>query len=89
MPFKRQQSIVADHAATVVGDLNQLLAARLDLNSDAGGTGVQRVLQQFLDHRSRALHHFAGGDLVGNSFGKNVDSAHVESDSCQVSQMKA
>jgi hypothetical protein len=29
--------------------------------------GVQRVFEQFLHHRSRTLHHLAGGDLVGNA----------------------
>ena len=71
-----QQGVVAHHAAAVVGDLDELLAAGFDLDPDAGGAGVERVLEQFLDHRSRALHHFAGGDLVGNGFGENVDAAH-------------
>ena len=71
-----EQGIVAHHAAAVVGDLDQLLAASLNLNADAGGAGVERIFQQLLGHRSRTLHHFAGGDLVGNVFGKDVDSAH-------------
>ena len=71
-----QHGVVAHHAAAVVGDLDQLLPARLDLDADARGTGVQRVLQQFLHHRRGTLHHFAGGDLVGDSFGENVDFAH-------------
>ena len=71
-----QHGIVAHHAASVVGDLDQLLAARLDLNANARGTGVQRVLQQLLHHRRGTLNHLAGGDLVGNSLGEDVNLAH-------------
>ena len=74
--LKGQHGIVAHHAAAVIGDLDQLLPARLDLNADARGTGVQRVLQQFLHYRRGTLDHLAGSDLVGNSFGKDVDFAH-------------
>jgi hypothetical protein len=74
--FEGQQGVVTNHAASVVGDLDELFAARFDLNLDAGGTGVKRVLQEFLDHRCRALHHFASRDFVGNGFGKNVDASH-------------
>jgi hypothetical protein len=49
-----------------------------DLNANARGTGVQRVLQQLLHHRRGTLDHLAGGDLVGDSFGKNVDFAHED-----------
>jgi hypothetical protein len=51
--------------------------ARLDLDADAAGAGVQGVLQQFLDHRGRPVHHLAGGDLVGNLVGKYADAAHT------------
>ena len=46
------------------------------MNLDARGAGVERVLQQFLHHRGRALDHFARGDLVGNVLGKDVNAAH-------------
>src|SRR5438270_10178840 len=78
MALESQQSVVPDHAATVVSDLNEFFSTGFDLNFDAGGTGVERIFQQFLDDRSRTLHHFAGGDFVGNVFGKNVDFAHGE-----------
>ena len=73
-----QQGVVTNHAASVVGDLDELLAAGFDLNLDAGGTGVERIFQKFLDHGGGALHDFAGGDFVGNGFGKNVDLTHDE-----------
>ena len=78
MTLEGQQGVVAHHAAAVVGDLNQLFAAGFNLDSDAGGAGIERIFQQFLHYRRGTLHDFAGGDLVGNVFGKNVDSAHGE-----------
>jgi len=71
-----QQSVVAAHAASVVAHADELAPARLDLDADAGGPGVERVLQQLLDHRGRTLHHFAGGDLVGDLVGEYADASH-------------
>jgi len=77
MPFKGQQSVVADHTTTIVRDLNELLASRFDLDANAIGGGVERIFEQFFHHGGGPLHHFAGGDLVGNGFGKNMNLAHV------------
>ncbi len=40
------------------------------------GSGVERVLEQFLDDGGGALDDFAGGDLVGDQVGENADTAH-------------
>ena len=79
MALEGQQGVVAVHALAVVGDADQLAPARLDLDADALGSGVQRVLQQLLHHRSRPVHHLAGGDLVGDLVGKYADAAHKDS----------
>ncbi len=47
MPLKRQQGIVAYHATAVVSDLDELLSARLDLNCDSRGAGIERIFQEF------------------------------------------
>ena len=60
----------------VVGDADQPAPAGLDLDADAGGSGVQGVLQKFFHDRGRPVHHLAGGDLVGNLVGKYADAAH-------------
>ena len=85
--FESEHGIVAHHAAAVVGDLDQFLPARLHLNANARGTGVQRVLQQLLHHRRGTLHHLAGSDLVGNSLGENVNLAHGISESWSVASV--
>ena len=40
------------------------------------GTGIEAVLDQFLDHRGRALDDLAGGDLVDEFGGKQADDSH-------------
>ena len=49
----------------------ELLAAHLHRDRDARRAGVDGVLDEFLDDRRRALHHLAGGDLVGE-FGREL-----------------
>ena len=90
MPLKRQHGIVAHHAATVVGNLDQLLPAGLHADLNSRCARVERVLQHLLHHRRRPLHHLARGDLVGNSLGEYVDASHgkVDSDQWPVSQMR-
>ena len=52
----------------VVDDADQPLAAGRGRDLDAPRTGVERVLDQFLDHRCRPLDDLAGGDLVDKGF---------------------
>ena len=74
--FKGQESIVAHHAAAVIGDAYELASAALDRNHDAGGAGVERIFQQFLDHRCRPVDDLARRDLIGHLVGQYVDAAH-------------
>ena len=76
MAFKGQQSVVAVHAVTVVGDADQLAAAGFDFNADARGVCVKGILQQLFDHRSRPVDNLACGDLVGHLVGKNANAPH-------------
>src|SRR5689334_11776317 len=76
MAFEGQQGIVTNHATAVIGDLDEFFASGFDLNFDAGGTGVQRVFQEFFDHGGRALDDLSSGDFVGNGFGKDVNLTH-------------
>ena len=76
MALEGEQRIVAPHAVAIVHDADELAAASLDLDADAGGSGVERVFKQLFDHRSRAVDHLASRDLVGYLVGKNMNAAH-------------
>ena len=80
MALEGQQSVVAIHAVAVVGDADQLSPAAFDLDANAHGAGVERVLKEFLDDRCRPIDHLAGGDLIGNLIGKDADLAHKNSE---------
>ena len=45
---------------------DQRAAGLLELDGDVARAGVERVLDQLLDHRGGPLDHLAGGDLVGD-----------------------
>ena len=76
MALEGKQRVIANHAATIVGDLDAFLASGFDLDLDPGGAGIQGVFQEFLDHGGRALDHLAGGDRIGDGFGEDVDARH-------------
>ncbi len=76
MAFEGQQRIVAHHAAAVIGDAYELAPAALDRDHDPGRAGIERILQQLLDHRGRPVDDLAGGDLIGHLVGEYVDAAH-------------
>ena len=76
MAFKGQHSIVPDHAAAIVGNSQEPSPAGFNVDNDAHRARINRILDQFLRDRSRALDNFAGGDLIGNVIGKNADYGH-------------
>src|SRR6185437_15008318 len=69
----RDRELLGGNAATVVAHAHEAYAPALDVHLDAVGAGVQAVFDQFLDHRSGALDHLTGGDLVYQVVGKNSD----------------
>ena len=73
MALDREREIGARHALAVVGDADQPAAAAVGEHVDALRAGVERVLDQFLDHARRPLDHLAGGDAVDDGFGKLAD----------------
>ena len=72
--FQRELRVLRSHAGSVVGDGDEVAAAAADLDAHARRTGVERVLDELLDHGSRAFDHLAGGDLVDERI---VESAHA------------
>ena len=73
---KRGAGILGSHAAAVVRDPHESHAAVPDLDGHLGGAGIHGVFQQLLDYGGGALHHFTGGDQVGNMGGKLNDFRH-------------
>jgi hypothetical protein len=64
MALERQRQLLRRHADAVVGDADQRAPAVAQVDGDSGGAGVERVFDQLLDGRGRALDDLAGGDLV-------------------------
>ena len=75
--FQRKQRVVAAHAGAVVGHADEAAAAGPDFHGDFPGLGVEGVFDEFLDDAGRPLHHFAGGDLVGDLLGEEFDAVHA------------
>ncbi len=73
VPLDRQDQLFRGHAGAIVDDRDQGLAAFLQGDVDAPGAGVDRVLDQFLDRRSRPLDDFAGGDAVDEDRRQKTD----------------
>ena len=71
MALDRQRQLVARHAVAVVGRRGSRSAPpSLSVDLDAGGAGVERVLDQLLERGRRALDHLAGGDAVDGVSGR-------------------
>ena len=73
MAGERERQLGGRDAGPVVTHPDQLGAAALDLDLDRTRAGVEAVLDQFLDHRRRALDHLAGRDLVDELLGQDTD----------------
>jgi hypothetical protein len=75
-----QQGVVAVHSLAVIGDADELSPASFDLDANAHGSRVERILKELLDHRRGPIDHLAGGNLVGNLIGEDADLAHKNSE---------
>lgn len=64
-------------AAAVICHPDQPHTAVADFHRHGGGTGVDGVFHQLLDHAGGALHHFAGGDQVGHMGVQLFNVGHV------------
>ena len=76
VPFQRQCHVGRRHAAAVVRNLDQGKATFGQPDSDVGGSGIQRVLDQFLQRGGGPFHHLAGGDAVDEIVGKAANDRH-------------
>ena len=73
MALDGEHQIGLAHALAVVGDADEAAAAAVGEHVDAARAGIERVLDQFLDHARRTLDHLAGGDAVDDGFRKLAD----------------
>ena len=74
--LERQPRILRAHPIAVVLDAHEPLAAQLDVDLDAARAGVDGVFDELFDDRRRTLDNLAGGDLIGEVGGQEVDDAH-------------
>ena len=66
-------------ADAVVAHADQAAAAAFQLDLDAPRARVQGVLDQFLDHRGRPFDDLAGGDLIDECVGQDLDGQRATS----------
>src|SRR5690606_123282 len=64
MPRQRQRQFLLRNAAAVVGDAQEAHAAFFQMDVDTGGTGIETVFEDLLEHRGRAFNHLACGNLA-------------------------
>jgi len=75
--FQAEQRVIAAHAGAVVGHADEAASAGLDFQGHARGLRVERIFNEFLNDTRRPLNHLAGGDLIGDLLGKQVDAVHA------------
>ena len=73
VPLESEPRVGIAHAATVIDDLNQALSSVAIVDRHDRAAGVDGILHQLLDDRSRTAHHLARGDLVGDPVGQHSD----------------
>ncbi len=75
VPRQCQCEFLARNAAAVVAHHGALDAAAREAHLDPPRTGVERVLDEFLDDRGRPLNDLAGGNLADQLIGERRDRA--------------
>ncbi len=73
MAFDGQREVRRAHADAVILDQDAVHAAAFEQHGDAGGAGIERVLDDLLHRGGRAFDHLAGGDAVGGGLGEAAD----------------
>ncbi len=76
MTFKSQASIGLGHTMAIVDDLNAGPPCIDDNNMDMAGTGINSVLNQLLNNRSRSLNDLASSYLIGDGIREEADNVH-------------
>ena len=77
MPRDGQRQIRRRHAAAVIGDPDQHLAAAGIVHDHPPRARIERIFHQFLHRRRRTLHHFTRGNAVDRSFVQRANHGSV------------
>ena len=75
---QRQRQIALVDAAAIVPHPQQLDAALLHIDINTRCTGIQAVLQQFLDNRRWTFYHFTRGNLVRQTRAQQLNTGHLQ-----------
>ena len=73
MPAKGQRDLLCGDAPAVVVDRDQLASRPRQLDGDPSRAGIDRILQQFLEHRRRTLDHLTRCNLRRHSLRQFTD----------------
>jgi hypothetical protein len=76
--FEAEESVVAIHADTVVGNLDEGNAAPAGQDFDARGGSVDGVFNEFFDDGGGSFDDLAGGHLASDLFWEQVNTGHEE-----------
>ena len=76
MPLHGERQLVAGDSGAVVRHADAPDAASLEIDVDLGRARVERVLEQLLQRRGRALDDLARGDLVDEVVGQRLNPWH-------------
>lgn len=77
MAFEAEKRVVMIHAAAIIGDADQALAARFGFDADGVRASVKSILEKFLDDRGRAFDYFACGDFIGDILRQDANLGHA------------
>src|SRR5215475_2469716 len=76
MAGKGKRQIVCENAAAVIDHTDEFRASLFDIDLDSGRTGVDGILQEFLDDAGRPFDDLAGSDFGDDRGRKLADAWH-------------
>src|SRR5690606_8505362 len=74
MAGKGKRQFLSRHSRAVIANPDQVEPASRRRDLDPASSRIDGVLDQLLDDAGRALHHFAGGNLVDHRIGKSANA---------------
>ena len=75
MTLYRERQLVGIHTAAIITDAEESTSTFFGFNNNMARARIECVLDEFLDGRSRALHHFTRRDPVYRIRRQQTDSA--------------